>query len=111
MSTIVLALSACGGGEKAQEPAKDQAPANEQQAPAQGDAAAANGEQLFKNTCSGCHGVDLSGGAGPSLKGIGSKLSKDDILGIINNGKGGMPAGLASGADAEAIATWLSEQK
>lgn len=117
---LVGILSACGGGEKAQEPApaadnkQAEQPAAEQpaQQPAAGgtvDAAAA--EEKFKSTCAACHGADLSGGAGPNLQQVGSKYSKDDIVGIITNGKGAMPPGMLKGEDAEVVAAWLAEKK
>lgn len=77
-------------------------------------------KELMKTaTCLSCHGDNLKGGNGfPSLRGIGDKLTKDDILGIIHNGQGGMPAmtetakgkGLTD-ADIEKMADWLSKQK
>lgn len=68
-------------------------------------------------TCVNCHGTDLSGPM-PSLLGIGDKYSKEDILGIIENGIGGMTPqledNLARGlteADIDALADWLARQK
>ncbi|TNO95725.1 cytochrome c, partial [Bacillus cereus] len=40
-----------------------------------------------------------------------SRLSEEEILDVINNGRGAMPAGLIKGADAEAVAKWLATQK
>lgn len=78
--------------------------------------------ELYKKaTCAACHGADLKGmpSAGiPALRGIGDVHSKDEILGIIKNGKGNMTAqydenikkGLTD-ADINSIAEWLAKQK
>lgn len=69
-------------------------------------------EKMYQQKCSGCHGTDLKGGAGPDLTKVGSALSKDEIKDIIENGKGGgMPKGLYKGDDAEKVAAWLAEKK
>ncbi|CEG29050.1 cytochrome c551 [Bacillus sp. B-jedd] len=68
-------------------------------------------EKMYQQKCSGCHGAELKGGAGPDLTKVGSALSKDEIKDIIENGKGGMPKGLYKGADAEKVAEWLAEKK
>ncbi len=108
---LVGILSACGGGEKAQEPAPAADNQQAEQPAAGGTVDAAAAEEKFKSSCASCHGVDLSGGAGPSLQQVGSKLSKDDIAGIITNGKGAMPPGMLKGEDAEVVAAWLAEKK
>lgn len=74
-----------------------------------------------KSTCVSCHGGDLKGmpSAGvPALRGIGDTYTKEDILGIIKNGKGQMSAqyemnigmGLTD-ADIDSLSDWLSRQK
>jgi menaquinol-cytochrome c reductase cytochrome b/c subunit len=80
------------------------------------------GAKLFaKATCLQCHGGNLKGNPSngfPALLGIGDVHSKDEILGIIKNGKGNMPAqydankskGL-SDADIDKLANWLAMQK
>lgn len=47
-------------------------------------------ETFVQGQCISCHGGDLSGGIGPNLHGL--KESKEEIHGIIKNGKDGMPA-------------------
>lgn len=128
---LVGLLSACGGGDKAKEqptPAPGQQteqPTNEQpteqpteeqptaEAPtAEGTVDAAAAEEKYKaSSCVACHGADLSGVSGPSLKEVGSKYSKDEIAGIITNGKGSMPGGMLKGEDAELVAAWLADHK
>jgi cytochrome c551 len=107
---LVGVLSACGGNKSA-----EPAPAPAQQTQPSGtsssnDTAAA--EATFKNTCASCHGADLAGNVGPNLQHIGSKYTKDQIVGIITNGKGGvMPPGLLKSPEKEQVAAWLAAKK
>lgn len=68
-------------------------------------------EAIFANSCAACHGQDLSGGAGPDITTVGSKLSADEIKDIIINGVGTMPGGLVGNEEAEVLAEWLSEKQ
>lgn len=70
---------------------------------------ATNPEDIYKSSCASCHGGDLTGVSAPSLTEIGSKYSADEIKNIINNGKGSMPAGMATAPQAEELAKWLVE--
>ncbi|MFD3258876.1 c-type cytochrome [Paenibacillus lentus] len=71
-----------------------------------------------KATCINCHAADLKGTAAPSLRGIGDKHSKDEILTIIHDGYKSMPsmydaattAGLTD-EDIDHLAEWLAKQK
>jgi cytochrome c551 len=116
-AVLVFSLAACGGGGQQAQPPANQ-PAGEQPAtepPAttapSGSYDAATAEALYKNTCAGCHGQTLEGAVGPNLQKVGGKLSKDQILEVVNNGRGSMPPGLAKGADAETLAAWLADKK
>jgi cytochrome c550 len=73
--------------------------------------AAANPEEFYQQTCSGCHGQNYEGGAGPALKGVGQRLSVDEIKNVLQNGRGGMPAGLVPPDKADEMAKWLSKLK
>lgn len=72
-----------------------------------------------KATCVSCHGADLKGGGGPSLRGVGDKHDKDAILSIIKEGYNGkMPAmydtAISAGLtdqDIDHLAEWLAKQK
>jgi menaquinol-cytochrome c reductase cytochrome b/c subunit len=80
------------------------------------------GAKLYaKATCLQCHGGNLKGmpnGGVPALLGIGEAHNKDQIIEIIKNGKGNMPAqykanldkGLTE-ADIDKLANWLALQK
>lgn len=72
----------------------------------------AAGEKVFQNDCASCHGTDLTGGQGPDLTSVGSDHSAEDIEDIIENGQGGMPAGVIKDEDdIEEVASWLAEHK
>ncbi|MGD6967669.1 c-type cytochrome [Rossellomorea vietnamensis] len=105
-----LVLGACGNNDDtASEEASD---ANNPQEAA--DSALGNDidpEKIVNQKCSSCHGGDLSGGMGPALKNIGSELSADEILSVIQNGKGAMPKNIIEGDEAEAVADWLANKK
>ena len=64
------------------------------------------GSIAFTKDCSGCHGTDGAGGAGPRL--AGGVLAPDQIRGIVSQGQGAMPAGLASGETLEDILAYLA---
>jgi len=72
------------------------------------------GESIFLVQCSQCHGATGDGLSGRAQD-FTAHRSKAEVLSIINNGQnalvafpGGMPAGMASGADAEAIASYVA---
>ncbi|MCM3566586.1 cytochrome c550 [Neobacillus mesonae] len=75
------------------------------------EVAATNPEDIYKSTCIGCHGDQYQGGVGPALKGIGSKISKDEIKDVIQHGKGNMPPGLVKPEQADAMADWVANLK
>ncbi|WP_110926893.1 cytochrome c550 [Bacillus massiliglaciei] len=58
------------------------------------DTASASPEEIYKQNCVSCHGDAYQGGVGPELKGVGDRLSVDEVKTTIKNGRGAMPAGL-----------------
>ncbi|RDI40093.1 cytochrome c551 [Falsibacillus pallidus] len=102
-SALVLGLAACGGGN---DESKNKGNESTETA-SSGDPAA----KIFQQKCSTCHGGNLEGGFGPSLKKIGGELSQDQILKTIQNGKGQMPPNVIKGDDAKMVAEWLSKKK
>ncbi|MEH7180496.1 cytochrome c551 [Neobacillus vireti] len=103
-------ITACGGGND--ETKEDTNNTQEQTTDEQEQTAdAGDGDALFQQSCSSCHGGDLVSGGAPDLDKIGSKYSKDEIEQIILKGQGGMPGGLLKGEDADAVASWLAEKK
>lgn len=62
----------------------------------------AQGYEVFtaQSSCIGCHGDTMTGGAGgPSL--LETEKSAEEIVNVIMNGQGAMPAGLFEGTDEE----------
>jgi cytochrome c551 len=69
-------------------------------------------ETLFQNHCANCHGGQLEGAFGPALTQVGKTYSKEQILEIIQKGKGSMPSqSFIPPADQEKLATWLANKK
>lgn len=72
------------------------------------------GESIFLVQCQQCHGATGDGLSGRAQD-FSARMSKEQILYVINNGSnqlgypmGMMPPGMASGADAEAIAAYIA---
>ncbi|MBP1930634.1 c-type cytochrome [Ammoniphilus resinae] len=63
-------------------------------------------QSTVQSTCTACHGADLNGSAGPNLHNLDQKYSKEEIVDILANGKGGMPKGLVPGNE-EYVADYL----
>lgn len=101
-----LILGACGGGESS-EPAEE----TPEETPSGGESSI-DAEQIVNQNCISCHGENLEGqGNFPPLNDVGSRLSEDEILTVILEGRGAMPAKIIEGEEAEAVAAWLSEQQ
>jgi cytochrome c553 len=72
-----------------------------------------DGKSLFIENCKSCHtldAVDAHGVTGPNLDDL-APLDKQRVLGAIKRGgtgTGRMPPGLLDGADADAVATYVS---
>lgn len=100
-----LVLGACGGdggnGGGSEEPADSG-----------GDKVdTSEAEAIFKENCASCHGDDLSGGTGPDLTDVGTRLSEDEIKTQIEEGGNGMPPNLVEGEELETMSAWLAEKK
>src|SRR5947209_20137342 len=80
----------------------------------QGSAEVQTGKRLFRQTCASCHtlaAVGARGVTGPNLDQIG-QVTKQRVLNAIRIGGTGdkrMPSGLLTGANAEAVATYVSK--
>jgi mono/diheme cytochrome c family protein len=64
---------------------------------------------LFSDTCASCHTLadaDASGTVGPNLDDL--KPTEQQVADQIQNGGGGMPPGLLTGADADAVAAYVA---
>ena len=93
-ATLAIGLAACGNAGKAD---KD-------------NTTTASAEEIVNKSCISCHGENSRRSNGPALDKIGSKLSKDEILDAIVNGRAGMPAGLVKGEDAEKLPIGLQRK-
>lgn len=98
----VLMLAACGGNSSQQNQTNTAAVEIDSEA-----------NMLYKKNCLSCHAADLSGKVGPSLKEIGSKLSKEEIMERITLGRGGMPSfkSRLSEQEIESLGSWLADKK
>ena len=88
----LLAISVCGSGPRAQaqEAAGGAAPV------ASGTASSpepdpVRGRRAFQRYCGVCHGTQGEGGLGPSLQGISTRLTSEEITHQIVEPRGSMP--------------------
>lgn len=100
-----LVLGACGGGDDAAEDTTTDTGSTDQ------EVSTVDPEAVVNQSCITCHGGNLEGGSAPALDTIGSTMSEDEILTVINDGQGGMPGGIIKGEEAEAVAAWLADKK
>ncbi len=71
---------------------------------------AAQGKELFANTCGGCHTLEdagTNGEVGPVLDEV--QPDAERVKAAIESGPGTMPPNLLEGAEADAVATYVSE--
>lgn len=102
-----LMLAACGGGN---DKANDTDTTTDTGTTT--ETATVDAEKIVNSKCISCHGGNLEGqGNFPALNDVGSRLSEDEILNVIENGRGAMPAGLVTGEEAQAVAAWLAAKK
>lgn len=103
-SALLLGVSAGVAGVAALRPFAPSAPAAVDSSG--GDVTA--GADAFVTACAGCHGAAGSGGGvGPALAGTGPRTAAA-VAGVIASGRGAMPPGLVSGADAANVAAYVA---
>lgn len=115
---LILGLAACGGGN---ENGENESSMNEEStnnssdktSESSGEYDAEAARATYDANCLSCHGENLQGKVGPSLTAVGSRYSKDEILNIIQNGKGQMPGNILRGdtEKEENVAKWLADMK
>ena len=66
-------------------------------------------EEIFANSCSGCHGADGDSGSSPQLSSVVPPLSDEELTDVIVNGVGSMPGGLVQEADVPALVSYLRD--
>ncbi|MEW5551907.1 cytochrome c550 [Peribacillus frigoritolerans] len=71
------------------------------------ESASASPEDIYKQNCISCHGDAYQGGVGPALKGVGDRLSVDEVKDVITNGRGSMPPGLVEEQNIDAMAEYI----
>ncbi|MGE6718961.1 cytochrome c550 [Peribacillus frigoritolerans] len=71
------------------------------------ESASASPEDIYKQNCISCHGNAYQGGVGPALKGVGDRLSVDEVKDVITNGRGAMPPGLVEEQNIDAMAEYI----
>jgi sulfite dehydrogenase len=110
-TAAALAFAGCGGDD---EPPGTGASGDQTETAAPetsgGGGAAAEGKQLFTDTCGGCHTLQdagTNGEVGPNLDEV--QPDAERVTAAIESGPGAMPPGLLEGAQAEAVATYVSE--
>ncbi|RST64106.1 cytochrome c [Bacillus pumilus] len=101
-AAMLLVLAACGGNSSSSDSDKEGS---------KNASTVSSGEEIYQQNCIGCHGKDLSGGGGPSLKEVGKKYNESQIADIAQNGKGSMPSGMVDEKQAKEVAKWLAEKK
>jgi polyvinyl alcohol dehydrogenase (cytochrome) len=69
-----------------------------------------DGATIYQQNCALCHSTDGTGGTGPSLVGVGDRYTVDELRGIVQNGRGTMPAWANELTPEEigAVATYIS---
>src|SRR5262249_37171931 len=76
---------------------------------------AANGPELFTQICAACHGLNREGNplqSIPTLVGVEKKMKAEDIVKMIDTGKGVMPSfAFLSAAQKNALANFLIDPK
>ncbi|HEY7509518.1 MAG TPA: PQQ-binding-like beta-propeller repeat protein [Vicinamibacteria bacterium] len=72
------------------------------------------GERVYIRHCSSCHGADLRGVsqmASPSLEGLGGRRKRPDIVHLLKEGKGIMPAfGWMNNAEMDAVLAFILKE-
>jgi cytochrome c551 len=101
---LAFMLAACGGGGGADD--------GRQGGGGGANRARAEGERLYASRCAACHGGELEGGFGLELKGIGGRMGRDELIAVIRDGTGLMPAlkDRLSEEEIAAIVDWIREQ-
>jgi len=68
----------------------DGAPATSQ--PAEAESGDDVGATVYRQRCAACHGGSGEGGSGPSMVDVDERLSRDEHVTVVRDGKGNMPA-------------------
>ena len=68
----------------------------------------AGGRDVYQERCAACHGGSGEGASGPSLAGVADRLSVDDHIAVVRDGRGQMPGwdGTLSDEEIEAVVAY-----
>ncbi|MBD2847736.1 cytochrome c [Paenibacillus sp. IB182496] len=110
--TGVVLLAGCGGG-GANENNTAPPAGNNNNAGGAENADVAAAETIYKQNCLACHGADLEGRAGPNLQKVGGKYDEQELINLITNGRGGMPAfkDTLDESQIQEVSAWLAAKK
>jgi mono/diheme cytochrome c family protein len=66
---------------------------------------ASSGEEIYRSNCASCHGTDGGGGLGKNLHGVADRLTVEEHIKIVTDGKPPMPkfGGQLSAEEIEAV--------
>jgi len=94
--TTVLLLSSC---------------AQEIALPDDADEQLIQGSDVYRASCARCHGADGGGGIGASLRGVDDRLTLDEQISVVVNGRNQMPRfdTVLSESDIEAVVRYQRE--
>jgi cytochrome c551 len=115
LALVLAALAAGCGGDDGDDGGSATAPQTQAQTGADDDsggaaAPTADGAQLFEDRCGSCHtlaAADTGGMIGPNLDEL--RPDRQQVLDAIAEGPSSMPPNLYEGAEAEAVAGYVSE--
>ncbi|WML58851.1 cytochrome c [Neobacillus sp. PS2-9] len=71
---------------------------------------AKDGETIYKENCSACHGDQLKGAVGPPVVNMKGKHSEEEVLKIISEGTPKMPGNLLGDVESKIVTKWLMEK-
>lgn len=102
---LLGSLAACSGESSEQEATNQNEVAVQETID---EALAAEGEKVAKSSCTGCHGIDLTGDLGPNLHNL--PYGKEQMIDILIKGGKTMPPATANGKEEE-VAEYLMSLK
>lgn len=73
----------------------------------EGEEVALTPEEIYAQSCLGCHGENYEGAMGPALTNLGERLSDEEIREVLVNGRGPMPGNLVPGEALDDMIEWL----
>ncbi len=71
-----------------------------------------DGAAVYRGNCAACHGASGQGGVGPGFEGIGDRLSVEEQIEVVREGRGRMPAweDELSPEEIEAVVAYLNDE-